>query len=94
MKTQFDSLCALSKVQGTKLTEMLKWLPDHSNLPKQPTEIQSNPLVHVHHWIDAHAETRPEAMALLSSELGKSMTYGELYVSSEEKAKCTLKLYL
>ncbi|KAH8706253.1 hypothetical protein BGZ61DRAFT_493214 [Ilyonectria robusta] len=87
MKTQFDSLCALSKVQGTKLTEMLKWLPEHSNLPKQPTEMQSNPLVHVHHWIDAHAETRPEAMALLSSELGKSMTYGELYASSEEKAK-------
>lgn len=93
MKTQFDSLCALSKVEGTKLTEMLEWLPEHSNLPKQPTEMQSNPLVHVHHWIDAHAETRPEALALLSSELGKSMTYSELYASSEEKARCMLTLY-
>ncbi|KAF7554762.1 hypothetical protein G7Z17_g2660 [Cylindrodendrum hubeiense] len=86
MKTRFDALCALSKVQGTKLIEMLEWLPKHPNLPNASAEVQSNPLKHVHHWIDSHAEARPEALALLSSELGKSMTYGELYNSSEEKA--------
>ncbi|KAK7432505.1 hypothetical protein QQZ08_001070 [Neonectria magnoliae] len=87
MKSQFDILSAFSKVDGAKLVDMLDWLPRYPSLPIPSAELEGNPLIHVHHWVDAHAESRPEALALLSSELGTSMTYGELYASSEAKSK-------
>ncbi|KAK7421371.1 hypothetical protein QQX98_002265 [Neonectria punicea] len=87
MKTQFDTLSAFSKVDGTKLVDMLDWLPRYPSLPIPSAELEGSPLIHVHHWVDAHAESHPEALALLSNELGTSMTYGELYASSEAKSK-------
>ncbi|KYK57278.1 amino acid adenylation domain protein [Drechmeria coniospora] len=87
MKTQFDEFSAISKVEGATLTEMLPWLPRHANLPMRSPQRPANPLKHVHHWFDAHAESCPDSLALYSSELALSMTYGELYTSTEAKAK-------
>ncbi|KAM4066491.1 AMP-binding enzyme [Hirsutella rhossiliensis] len=87
MKTQFDRMVSLSKVDGAQLAEMLDWLPKHPCLPVAPADPQPNPLCHVHHWFDAHAESNPSSPALHSAEMGKSMTYGELYKSSEDKAR-------
>ncbi|XWW97293.1 hypothetical protein V2A60_005275 [Cordyceps javanica] len=92
MKMQWTHLCALSKVEGVKLRGMLPWLPKHISLPKQnPTESSTgNPLVHIHQWFDAHAETSPGCPALSSKELG-TVTYGELYSSTEKKAQFLLQ---
>ncbi|KJZ80421.1 hypothetical protein HIM_00271 [Hirsutella minnesotensis 3608] len=89
MKVQFDRLVALSSIETTKLADMLEWLPRYPCLPNvsaTPSVTLRNPLRHVHHWFDAHAETSSGSLALHSAELGKSMTYGELYRSSEDKA--------
>lgn len=48
---------------------------------------QSNLCRHVLQWFDAHAQSNPDCLALYSSELSYSMTYGELYISTEQKAK-------
>lgn len=90
MKLQFDQLSALSKTDGVMLRDMLGWLPKFPSLPVahhvQGLQ-QSNPCRHVHQWFDAHAESNPDSLALHSSELNHSMTYGELYISTEQKAK-------
>ena len=70
------------------LDDMLTWLPQHISLPASPKEPQANPLTHIHHWFDAHAESNPDGAALSSSELGQFRTYRTLFVSSENKAKC------
>ncbi|KAM5343580.1 hypothetical protein ACJ41O_012117 [Fusarium nematophilum] len=87
MRNLFSRLYDLSKTDGTDLTSMLGWLPTHPSLPREPSTTPSNPLKHVHHWFDAHAETSPDALALCCAELGILMTYGELYSSSEKKAR-------
>ncbi|OAA78214.1 amino acid adenylation domain protein [Akanthomyces lecanii RCEF 1005] len=93
MKAQWAHLSALSKIDGVKLREMLPWLPKHISLPKVgPNEASpGNPLMHIHQWFDAHAETTPEAPALSSKEHG-TLTYGELYASTEKKAQFLLQL--
>lgn len=92
MKAQFDSLAVLSKVEKVQLVDMLGWLPKHPSLPNAPAEPQANPARHVHQWFDAHAECSPDSLALYSSEMGKSMTYGQLHASTEEKAKCEFRV--
>ena len=87
MKTQWEHLVKLSK-EDVSLRDMLNWLPEHTSLPKPPPTPQENPVRHIHHWIDAHAQTNPGAIALNSGETGAMMTYHELYVSTEKKAKC------
>lgn len=90
MKLQFDQLSALSKTDGVMLRDLLGWL---TKFPSQPVAHhvqglqQSNPCRHVHQWFDAHAEPNSDSLALHSSELNHSMTYGELYISTEQKAK-------
>ncbi|KAF4991222.1 hypothetical protein FDECE_14114 [Fusarium decemcellulare] len=86
MKSTFNKLFALSKIDGTQLAAMIPWLPRYPSLPKAPAQHAANPMKHVHHWFDAHAETTPHALAMTCSELGMSMTYGDLYSSSERKA--------
>lgn len=92
MKTQWAHLSALSKIDGVKLREMLPWLPKHVSLPRldQNESSTENPMIHIHQWFDAHAETTPEAPALSSKELG-TLTYGELYASTEKKAQFLLQ---
>lgn len=88
MKTRWKDLTRLSLTDGVKLRDMLSWLPQYVALPLLPTNSeQKNPLIHVHHWFDAHAEASPSAAALSSKEMG-TMTYGELYRSTEKKAHC------
>ena len=89
MKTQWGHLSALSKVDGVGLHEMLPWLPQHISVlnPGPIPSTSSNPLVHIHQWFDAHAESTPDAPALSSICKGM-MTYRELYVSTEKKAHC------
>ena len=91
MKTQFDNLTVLSKIEKVQLVDMLGWLPRHPSLPNAPAEPQATPVKHVHQWFDAHAECSPDSLALYSKEMGKSMTYGQLYASTEEKAKCKFR---
>ncbi|KAM3505259.1 hypothetical protein MY10362_003058 [Beauveria mimosiformis] len=92
MKSQWAHFSTLSKVDGVKLREMLPWLPKHISLPKEdPGESSTGkPLMHIHQWFDAHAETNPDAPALSSKELG-ILTYGELYTSTEKKAQFLLQ---
>ena len=88
MKENFQKMVLSSRVDGTSLDDMLRWLPQHPSLPLTPMAPQPNPLAHIHHWFDAHATSNPNAVALSSSELGQYRTYRALYVSSENKAKC------
>lgn len=88
MKASFQRMISLSRADGTMLDDMLTWLPQHISLPASPKEPQANPLTHIHHWFDAHAESNPDGAALSSSELGQFRTYRTLFVSSENKAKC------
>lgn len=59
-------------------------VPD-SGVDMETTAI--NPLQHFHNFFDAHALTRPNSLALDCQELGISMTYGELYSSTQLKAQ-------
>lgn len=86
MKVQFDKLIALTKVDQVQLDDMVSWLPRHLSLPATPTTT-ANPHRHLHHWFDAHAQSSPSSVAIHSSELGLSITYGELYASTERKAQ-------
>ncbi|KAM3435501.1 hypothetical protein MY4824_004817 [Beauveria thailandica] len=92
MKSQWAHFSTLSKVDGVKLREMLPWLPKHTSLPKEdPGESSTGrPLIHIHQWFDSHADTNPDAPALSSKELG-TLTYGELYTSTEKKAQFLLQ---
>ncbi|KAF4471968.1 amino acid adenylation domain [Fusarium albosuccineum] len=85
MKSTFNKLFALSKIDGTQLAAMIPWLPRYPSLPKAPAQHAANPMKHVHHWFDAHAETTPHALALTCSELEMSMTYGDLGVQRGDK---------
>lgn len=93
MKTQFDSFIQLTKTDQPMLDDMLNWLPQHPSLPSPTTTTvpTTNPNRHIHHFFDAHALSNPSSMAIQSHELGISITYGELYASSERKAQsqCT-----
>lgn len=84
MKRQFEELIRLSQVEEVKLNDMLDWLPLYPSLPRA---VSDGPNKHLHHWIDAHALTSPNSVAFSSHELGISVTYGELYASTERKAK-------
>nr|POE79797.1 hybrid pks-nrps synthetase tas1 [Quercus suber] len=86
MKTKFRGICNTSVRDGVKLQDILGWLPQHPSLPTFPTTRPSNPCRHAHHHFDAHAETSPNSLALFSAELGLSLTYGQLYASTEHKA--------
>ncbi|KAB2573376.1 Hybrid PKS-NRPS synthetase TAS1 [Lasiodiplodia theobromae] len=87
MRSQFESLIELSKSPTTKLTDTLPWIPAHPSVPRLlADESLGRPHRHVHHWFDAHAELNPNKIALFSAELKTSVTYGELYESSEEKS--------
>lgn len=86
LRTKFDHFHDASCREGTKLQDLVDWAPKHACLPTYPTANPVNPCRHVHHLFDAHAETLPDNIALHSAELGSSMTYGQLYVSTEQKA--------
>lgn len=91
MRSQFEPLIELSKSPTTKLTDTLPWIPAHPSVPRSlADESLGRPHCHVHHWFDAHAELNPNKIALFSAELKTSVTYGELYESSEEKSICEL----
>ncbi|EFW99106.1 thiotemplate mechanism natural product synthetase [Grosmannia clavigera kw1407] len=90
MKTLWVRLAAISKSSNAMVRDMLEWLPEHTSLPIVPLKSQRNPLRHIHHWFDAHAQTNPDAEALSSGEQDISITYGGLYASTELKAKFLL----
>ncbi|KAF2015411.1 acetyl-CoA synthetase-like protein [Aaosphaeria arxii CBS 175.79] len=91
METKFEGLVQLSKTEKIQLDDMLDWLPSYPALPTENStaspSVSNNPLKHVHQLIDAHSLTNPNSIALHSSELGMSMTYSELYSSTEKKAR-------
>ncbi|KAI7763057.1 hypothetical protein LZL87_011200 [Fusarium oxysporum] len=90
IRSTFERLVSLSKQESVKLFEMLEWLPMYPSVPEPGMDINTaaiNPLQHFHHFFDAHAQTRPTTLALDCQELGISMTYGELYSSTQLKAK-------
>uniref|UniRef100_A0A0C4DIN8 Uncharacterized protein n=1 Tax=Fusarium oxysporum (strain Fo5176) TaxID=660025 RepID=A0A0C4DIN8_FUSOF len=94
IRSTFERLVSLSKQESVKLSEMLEWLPLYPSIPEPGVDIARaddkamiNPLQHFHHFFDVHAQTRPNALALDFQELGISMTYGELYSSTQLKAK-------
>jgi hypothetical protein len=87
MKSMFEQLITQCKVDQIKLDNMLDWLPKHPSLPMSPSIEQANPCRHLHHWFDAHVKSNPMSLALYSSELSRALTYGELYASTEQKAK-------
>ncbi|WZH48361.1 amino acid adenylation domain protein [Fusarium acuminatum] len=94
IRSTFERLVSISKQESVKLSQMLEWLPVYPNLPEPGMNIEGadeNPLQHFHHLFDAHAKTRPTALALDCQELGISMTYGELYNSSQHKAKALIE---
>ncbi|KAF2733364.1 acetyl-CoA synthetase-like protein [Polyplosphaeria fusca] len=73
-----------------KILQMLDWVPKIPSLPLRLGETQISSSQghfqrHVHHWIDAHATSTPGAIAMDNRELNISMTYGELYKSTNEK---------
>lgn len=88
MKLQFDNLIRLTKTEQPMLDDMLSWLPQHPSLPSPKTLMPTaNPNHHLHHFFDAHALSSPSSIAITSNELGISVTYGDLYASSERKAR-------
>lgn len=96
IKSTFERLVSISKQESVKLAQMLDWLPVYPNLPEPGMNVEvgeKNPLQHFHQLFDAHAKTRPTALALDCQELGISMTYGELYNSSQQKAKGMFHLH-
>lgn len=87
MKAQFENLISLSKVDGVQLDDMLDWLPKHPRLPVVPQAPEMRPCKHIHHWFEAHAESHPDTVALYSSEMDMSLTYGDLQKSTDQKAR-------
>jgi hypothetical protein len=89
MKTQFDSFVQLTKTDQPMLDDMLSWLPQHPSLPSPTTTNlpTTNPNRHIHNFFDAHAHSTPTSMAIQTHEKVISITYGELYASSERKAQ-------
>lgn len=86
MRAQFAKLIELTKIEQVQLDDMARWLPRHPSLPTTPST-SANPQRHLHHWFDAHAQSSPSSVAIHSSEMGISLTYGELYASIERKAQ-------
>ncbi|KAI0397031.1 amino acid adenylation domain protein [Xylariaceae sp. FL0594] len=92
MRSQFASLTAMSKTEGVTLDDMLPWLPKYPTLPLAPSSaLRKSPLKHVHHWFDAQAESSPTSVALASAELSTSLTYHDLYLSTEKKARILIQ---
>ena len=78
----------MSKIEGIGLDDMLQWLPKYPTLPLASSPaLTQRPPKHVHHWFDAQAESNPTSLALSSTELGTSLTYHDLYLSTEKKAR-------
>ncbi|ODA77312.1 hypothetical protein RJ55_06939 [Drechmeria coniospora] len=90
MKLLLRNLVTISRRPDALLSEMLEWIPTYASLPAAVQSPQGNPMKHVHHWIQAHADTSPNSMALYSKEMKTSMTYGALDISAESKAKCLI----
>ncbi|KAK2590902.1 hypothetical protein QQS21_011414 [Conoideocrella luteorostrata] len=86
MKIQIEMMVRLSRAENTLLRDMTDWLPLHASLPEVAASPQGNPLRHVHHWFEEHADSNPDNVSLFSKEEGFCMTYSELNASAEAKA--------
>ena len=91
MESSFTELLQLSRLTEPVFLSMIPGMPRYPSLPTRENTDSANqsstPKLYFHDWFQLHAESNPNAVALLSAELGERLTYDELHKASTARAQ-------
>ena len=89
MRETFETFIFFSKLDAAVPLNTLPGMPQYITLPPQmPGPGPAEEGRYVHQWFQVHAECSPDQIALSSAESGRTLSYGDLHMSSAIRAQC------